>query len=261
MKATPIKQNDKVYSSRKNYEQGYIYKIVNNKNNKLYIGSTINFHKRKAEHISGLKGNRHYNKHLQNAWNKYGESIFIFEVIENISDVNTLAEREQYWMDFYKSYEPDKGYNINKSATSSLGRPVTDETKNKIRMAHINSERYGENHHSYGKKLSTETKQKISETSKNRIATKETRKQLSESITGIFKGEKHPKAKLTEDQVIEIKLLRKITGMSASKIALIYNVSKSCINNIIYDYKWTHITIDDTMKLPEHLLIYINGDD
>jgi len=37
-----------------------IYQIINSKNSKSYIGSTKNFHKRKARHIRDLKANNHH---------------------------------------------------------------------------------------------------------------------------------------------------------------------------------------------------------
>jgi len=51
-------------------------------------------------------------------------------------------------------------------------------------------------------------------------------------------GEKHPQAKLTEKQVIEI---RKYEGMTDKQIANIYGVSVTNINNIRRYKKWKHI--------------------
>lgn len=59
----------------------FVYEIKNITNNKVYIGITKNIKQRKMSHFSGLSNNSHYNSHLQNSYNKYGEQNFIFSVL------------------------------------------------------------------------------------------------------------------------------------------------------------------------------------
>ena len=81
-----------------------IYKIINKVNGKYYIGSSKNMCGtsdsigRWKEHLQGLKHNRHFNKHLQRAWNKYGESSFIFTIIDRVG-VDKLLGVEQKYLD------------------------------------------------------------------------------------------------------------------------------------------------------------------
>lgn len=75
-----------------------IYRIKNPINNKIYIGSTKNIEARWAKHRALLRHNKHQNAHLQNAWNKYGENAFIFEVIEECK-IEDLINREQFFID------------------------------------------------------------------------------------------------------------------------------------------------------------------
>jgi predicted GIY-YIG superfamily endonuclease len=75
-----------------------IYRIKNSINNKIYIGSTKNIEARWAKHKALLRHNKHQNAHLQNAWNKYGENAFIFEVIEECK-IKDLINREQFFID------------------------------------------------------------------------------------------------------------------------------------------------------------------
>jgi len=75
-----------------------IYKIVNLQTDKCYIGSTKDFKKRKQTHFSRLKNNNHSNKHLQNAYNKYGISNFKFEIIEYVQK-ELLLNIEQSYID------------------------------------------------------------------------------------------------------------------------------------------------------------------
>ena len=121
-----------------------IYRILNIVTGKVYIGSAKSFKKRWANHKSTLKKHSHRSILLQRAWNKYGEICFRFDVIEEIENPTKelLESREQYWLDFYRSYDPEKGYNINQYATSSLGRKLSQETKNKISKATIGRSSY-----------------------------------------------------------------------------------------------------------------------
>lgn len=104
-----------------------IYSITNTTNNKRYIGSASYYDKRLGTHVSKLNRGIHWNKHLQNAWNKSKES-FIFEILER--EVITLDEREQYWIDFYKSCDRLFGYNLACNAINkNKGIKRSDEFK------------------------------------------------------------------------------------------------------------------------------------
>lgn len=119
-----------------------VYKIENLKNGKLYIGSTImTFIKRLSHHISLLRANKHKNKHLQNAWNKYGEESFKFEIVELCTKEECLI-REQFWLD--KLECKIKGYNINPLAT---GPDLSKETIEKRRQTMLNKYKNGELDH------------------------------------------------------------------------------------------------------------------
>ena len=73
-----------------------IYKIVNLQTNKYYVGSTKDFKQRKQCHFSRLKCNTHTNKHLQNAYNKYGKDNFKFEIIEYVKEEMLLNVEQSY---------------------------------------------------------------------------------------------------------------------------------------------------------------------
>lgn len=110
-----------------------IYSIRCCVDSKMYIGSSKNLGRRFQHHKNSFIKNIN-SPHLQNAWNKYGKDNFIFEIVEFIDSpsIPVLREREQYWMDYYKSYDPEKGYNICKKADGSEFAPRTKEHKEKI---------------------------------------------------------------------------------------------------------------------------------
>lgn len=146
-----------------------IYKITCTANGKVYIGSAVDFGNRKRQHFHALRHNKHKNKHLQNAYNKYGEASFIFRVVEYCSP-ETLIEREQYYIDLYDVV--NSGFNLNPLAGSSLGIVRSEETRQRISESGI------------GRKHTDEAKQKISEAGKNRVVSQETREKIRKTLTG-----------------------------------------------------------------------------
>src|SRR6266702_8354175 len=112
-----------------------IYKITCIANKRIYIGSAVNLHVRKNSHFSALQRNEHGNPKMQNAWNKYGEQAFIFEVLEYVLPMS-LTAREQYWFNKLKPFGR-KGFNIAREAGSTLGYKYDPETIEKIRQKNL----------------------------------------------------------------------------------------------------------------------------
>ncbi len=129
-----------------------IYKITNNINDKIYIGNSFNFRKRFWEHDNALKRNRHHSIIFQRFYNKYLNVILKFEKIE-VCEKEQLLVREQYFMDFYQSYNTKFGYNICKIANSRLGCKHSAETRQKMKGMNT-----GEKNGMYGKTISEEIK-------------------------------------------------------------------------------------------------------
>ena len=94
--------NPKFYSYTELKNKCGIYQIRNLKNNKMYIGSSFKLYERMLQHFADLRRNDHENTHLQNAFNKYGEQNFVFEVIE-FCDKKIQYDIEQYWIDKFKN--------------------------------------------------------------------------------------------------------------------------------------------------------------
>lgn len=104
-----------------------IYKIENIINKKFYVGSASCINTRINNHKSILRKNSHYNKILQNAWNKYGESNFIFTPLI-FCDKELLLYFEQLFID---GLQPK--YNIAQNARAPhYGRKLSPEHRKKI---------------------------------------------------------------------------------------------------------------------------------
>ena len=206
---------------RDTYMKSGIYLIKNIVNNKVYIGSAVNIDNRWPRHRYDLKEGKHHSEHLQSAWNKYGEQSFTFEVLEEVSNQEHLLAYEQVYLDYYKSYEIDRGYNICKVAGSSLGIKHSEETRKKMSesknkpeaIEHMRKIKTGKKASEEtrkkikearnkpeaiehirkiisGKKHSEETRKKIGEANKRRIVSEETRRKIGEASKGRWLGRK-----------------------------------------------------------------------
>lgn len=89
-----------------------IYIIKNDINNKVYIGQSINIHKRIQEHFWKSECNKDvsYNSALHSAIRKYGKEHFYYEILEEC-DASLLDEKERIYITQYNSISPN-GYNI-----------------------------------------------------------------------------------------------------------------------------------------------------
>ena len=80
----------------------------------MYIGLAKDPERRYKDHKAASFNLNHkeYNYPLHAAIRKYGLENFEFIILEdNISDFNTLKEREIYWIKYYNTYEKREHYN------------------------------------------------------------------------------------------------------------------------------------------------------
>lgn len=110
-----------------------IYKILNIITGLFYIGSSVNATIRWKEHKWELRNDKHANKYLQNAWNKYGAENFQFQIIEYCERLKRI-EREQYWINLTQCYERHIGYNLRKVASGKFAYARPTKTKAAFRI-------------------------------------------------------------------------------------------------------------------------------
>jgi len=196
-----------------------IYQIRSKINNKVYIGSAIKWSDRRAKHLRDLRGNKHHSKHLQNHYNKYGESDLIFEVLEEVSNCN-LLEREQYWLDKVRPFEKTRGFNICKDARSRKGLKSSEATKRRISVA-----KKGQG---VGRKRSVETREKI-----------------AKSVSGKRNwnygrdSELNVSAKLNWLLVDKMRDLYKSGNYSYKDLTEVFDISKSQVARVINRQSWS----------------------
>jgi group I intron endonuclease len=146
-----------------------IYKITNTVNGKFYIGSAKDIDYRWEEHKQYLNGGYHINPKLQHAWDFYGNDKFLFEIVEEtLSEKIILLDREQHYLDLFKPYMRDIGYNI--CPTANGGDNITYNPNRDVFIEKMRTISLGENNPMYGRNHTEESKQLQKEKAKGRFS-------------------------------------------------------------------------------------------
>jgi len=156
-----------------------IYRWINKKNNKEYIGSAMDLRARFYVYYSKKRLNSS-KMIIYNAIKKYGHANFILEILE-FCPPSELLERENYYI---QNLKPK--YNILPEATSSLGYKHSEQTLAKMSAKRKNLSEEGRQNLSKaatGRVLSDETKAKISEARRGIVLSNETRAKISAATT------------------------------------------------------------------------------
>ena len=164
----------------KGEEVGIIYGWYNTKNEKWYIGQTINPEDRFNRHIHDaidINDNNYFHRALR----KYGLDNFVYCVLEENILRDNLNMKEQEWIEYYDSFH--SGYNLTLGGDGVKGVIMTEDVRKRISES------------SKKRTFSTETRKRMSESAKGRSGywkgkhrSKETKKKLSEKIKGQHYG-------------------------------------------------------------------------
>jgi group I intron endonuclease len=156
---------------------GVVYIAINKINNKVYVGQSFNFKKRKRQHITSALNGLDYP--FYKAIRKYGKENFEWRIICECSEQSLLNKAEQVFIDYYGGINSKKNYNAKdggyrgtlceesrkKIGNSNKGKKRTIEVKNKLsemrRGRILNKDISGDKNPMFGKHHSDETKQKI----------------------------------------------------------------------------------------------------
>lgn len=215
-----------------------IYLIRNTSDGKFYVGSASNVEKRWSRHRWALERNRHANPHLQHAWNKHGGSSFVFETYSECAK-QELKPTEQHFLDLFCGTE--QCYNIAIDAECpTRGLAQSEEARQKKSEA------------LRGRTLTEEHKQKIGQANKGTIHSETSRRNMALAHQGkilpkaqrrkigrALRGESAPLAKLTENEVKEIR--QQYGEQSYNQLARQFGVDKKSIINVVKRRTWKHI--------------------
>ena len=211
-----------------------IYKITNTVSGKYYIGSSVNIRKRFVSHLCYLRNDNHVNRHLQRAWNKYGEKFFVFKILL-YCDRKNLAFFENRAIEEYGVLDEKHGYNCMSPRVGELTGSNKKELSVKLSKASKGKKKSREHRLNISKGrmgilFSRKHRQNLSESHKGKNLSQETRRKLSE----LRKNKKHPQAKT-------VAIGRKIY-LTIASAAQDIGVSRATIRNRIKarkkDYAW-----------------------
>jgi group I intron endonuclease len=156
----------------------YIYKFTHIESGRSYVGQTVQDpNRRRLEHIADSRHSpREY--HFHNALRKYGIDAFTFEVIDSANSLDELNLLEEKYVEQFDSI--NNGFNIRQAGGNKLH---SEESKQRMReaqkAAHARRRENGteggwkrkDGGPMKGKKVSAETKLKMSVAAKNRKKT------------------------------------------------------------------------------------------
>ena len=111
-----------------------IYVIRNRINGHEYVGKTTHFAARWKDHRSQLQRRVHPNPHLTYAWHCYGAAAFDFAVLEIVTDVALLDERERYWGELLQPVYNIEDFGKNRISTIAPYR-YSDNMAARVRLA------------------------------------------------------------------------------------------------------------------------------
>lgn len=140
-----------------------VYEIININNGKKYIGSTVNYHKRRLGHKASLRGGYHDNRLLQKDFDVYGEDSFQFKVVKETSTEEERFALEEELIQRQKTYVT--GYNLTVDGRGKY--IITAETRQRMRENTM-----GENNPFYGKTHTEESLKIMSQKARERTGPK-----------------------------------------------------------------------------------------
>lgn len=114
--------------------QGFIYKITNKVNDKVYVGQTrYTVESRWRQHLKNYNI-EHRQQPLYMAFAKHGVENFSISPIEQV-DISKLDEREIYWIAYYDSFK--HGYNATIGGKGGAVNYWTDDKYDEIRTMYL----------------------------------------------------------------------------------------------------------------------------
>ena len=241
-----------------------IYGIRNIKNQRVYIGKSIHLEKRKRTHFSELRKGKHGNKPLQNAFNKYGEENFVFEILlrdDSLED-DELYHIEKIYILLFETDRHKKGYNIALGGKGGYCEWTPEQRK-------ARSIKYsGKGNPFYGKTHSKETiKKKVANTDYSFTQTPEYRAKLSKVMKGRVFSEEHSRNKSLAQMGGKNPMAKAVSingvtyetmTLAAKELGLNHSTVGSRVNSDSKRFEhWTYV---DKKNIPyEKVVEYSNG--
>lgn len=129
-----------------------VYLIRCDINNRVYVGSSNDVYRRWNDHQSDLRAGRHKSSKLQADYTRYGARHFQHSILCTADNPEQVRDLEQQWLNELDAV--NSGYNHHVSTKGGAGSKQSKEAKTNQIAAQL------------GRKVSQETRDKISKTKK-----------------------------------------------------------------------------------------------
>ena len=230
-----------------------IYMIYCSANEKGYIGSSLRVQARFTHHRHDLRRGAHDNTHLQRAYAKYGKEAFTYLLVEACPKPTTpeiLLERENHYL---MQLDEEDVFNVVIPAMLSM----VGYKRKPEQVAAFAAFNKG-NKYAKGLQVSPEIRAAVSARFKGKavplelVARRKATRKANDAANPerIRSGARHGMAKLTEENVREIRKQRAAGGVTQAALAQKFGVTGVTISSIILRKTWTNLA-DDQTSLPD----------
>ena len=232
-----------------------IYLIRNLINNKIYIGQSSDIKRRWQEHLRSAQPNKYAKKSIRDsnaplhlAMQKYGIKNFSINILE-CCQKEKLNYFEKKWIQLLNANDKHLGYNLTeggqfnfvlkgeKHSQAKLTQKDVNEIKDLLKNTKIS---LGE----ISKKYNNISKSNLSMINQGKIWKDENTNYPIRKTEYGNQGEKNPRAKFTEEQVLEIRQ-KYSKGARLKELQEEYSVyaSKSAVKAIVYGESYKYLPI------------------
>lgn len=224
-------------------ETAGVYFIYCEANGKAYIGSSVRIYSRLYGHSTKLKRKRHSNPHMQAAYNLYGRTTFKYLTLETTEnkDPQHLLDRENHYIAMV-----DRNMLFNIVVPAVLGgpsRPMSPEHRKIISETNKGNKWALGMRHTDEWKAANSLRLKGKKHTPEQIARAAAGKRASfEANPTIYRGERNGRAKLTEDQVWEIRRLYAEGKHSQADLGQLFDLNQRTISQIVRRKLWKFVT-------------------
>lgn len=225
-----------------------VYSITCTVNGWVYIGSSSRVRTRWNYHKSTLRNGNHKVPRMQADWDAYGETTFEFRLLAKIEDAEQRYKVEQALLDAAFKLNARRCYNLSPSARNNTGHRFNAKQSERLSAALSGKPKSAEHRANLwrDREVTPEFREQMrrnGEMGKGRPKSEKHRAAIVASSSAIGKsGSANHKAKLTEDQVAQIKR-RLGAGERGRILAAEFGVSETIVSQIKSGKRWRHIQL------------------
>lgn len=237
-----------------------IYLIRNKTNNKIYIGQSVDIKRRWQEHLRSaqpdkyqIKSERDSKVPIHLAMQKHGVDSFEITVLEECTK-EQLNDRERYWIKSLRSNNKEIGYNLGEGGQENFALKGENHSQAKLTQKDVDNiinllQTTNMSLPEINKLYPFVNKSTLSLINHGKAWNNPNLSYPIRKMSTGQVGEKNPRAKLTDKEVMEIRKLQS-EGISQAEVVrrLKGKIGKSSVSNIYLGITFKHLPIWNPVK-------------